>query len=261
MKNNRKSHFSPKKGSSAHDASPRPDTDIERQDRSHETPTLETQRSVGLSAMEDNRDFNQQLTEKFNKGSAVNSFLSADEKDWVSEHGTIRVGYRDNFLPFCDTDAETKELTGTLLDFLSFAETCEKNARLSFSARGFDTTEAALQAMADGEIDCLFPLSLSAYDSEQRGVIITDPLVVTEMFAAVRTADHLGVSPEREMLVAVIKGNPNYETFLMDCFSAWRLLPPSSTGSSGMSPSRSKSWRPASWSSPQNVRIRRTLKR
>ena len=186
-------------------------------------PDLKQDLDVAMNRIfEDNRDFNQQLTEKFNKGSAVNSFLSADEKDWVSDHGTIRVGYRDNFLPFCDTDAETKELTGTLLDFLSFAETCEKNARLSFSARGFDTTEAALQAMADGEIDCVFPLSLSAYDGEKRGVIITDPLVVTEMFAAVRTADHLGVSPEREMLVAVIKGNPNCETFLMDCFPNWK---------------------------------------
>ena len=186
-------------------------------------PDLKQDLDVAMNRIfEDNRDFNQQLTEKFNKGSAVNSFLSADEKAWVSDHGTIRVGYRDNFLPFCDTDAETKALTGTLLDFLSFAETCEKNARLSFETRPFGTTEAALQALADGEIDCVFPLSLSAYDGEQRGVIITDPLVSTEMFAAVRTADHLGVSPEREMLVAVIKDNPNYETFLMDCFPNWK---------------------------------------
>ena len=186
-------------------------------------PDLKQDLDVAMNRIfEDNRDFNQQLTEKFNKGSAVNSFLSAEEKAWVSEHGAIRVGYRDNFLPFCDTDAETGALTGTLLDFLSFAETCEKNAQLSFSTHGYTTTEAALRALADGEIDCVFPLSLSAYDGEQRGVIITDPLVSTEMFAAVRTADHLGVSPEREMTVAVIKGNPNYETFLMDCFPNWK---------------------------------------
>ena len=188
-------------------------------------PDLKKDLDVAMNRLfEDNRDFNQQLTEKFNKAGSVNSFLSAEEKEWLSGHGTIRVGYRDNFLPFCNQDQEKQTLTGALSDFLSFAETCEKNAKLNFETRAFATTEEALVALSNNEIDCIFPLSLSTDDGEKHGVIITDPLVSTEMYAAVRTADHQGVSRDQEMSVAVIKGNPNYESFLMDNFPGWKIV-------------------------------------
>ena len=187
-------------------------------------PDLKRELDVAMNRiLEDNRDFNQQLTERFNKASAVNSFLTADEQDWLKGHGVIRVGYRANFLPYCALDEETQSLSGALKDFLSFAETCEKNARLSFETRAFDTTEAALQALTAGELDCVFPVTLSSYDGEQLGVILTDPFVTTEMYAAVRAADHMGVSPEREMTVAVLRGHTSHETFLKDSFPNWTI--------------------------------------
>ena len=39
----------------------------------------------------------------------------------------------------------------------------------------------------------------------------------------VRTADHQGLSPERDMTVAITSGNLNYETFLMDYFPNWKI--------------------------------------
>ena len=186
-------------------------------------PDLKRELDVAMNRIfEENRNFNQELTERFNEANAISSFLTADENDWLAGHGAIRVGYRDDFLPFCASE-EGGTLTGALKDYLSFAETCEKNARLSFETYAYSSTVAALQALTDGEIDCVFPISLSSYDGEQRGVIVTDALVSTEMFVAVRTADHQGVSPEREMAVAVIKGHPNQETFLMDYFPNWRI--------------------------------------
>ncbi len=186
-------------------------------------PDLKQDLDVAMNRiLEDNRDFNQQMTEKFNKAVAVNSFLTPDEKNWLSGHGVIRVGYRDDYLPFCGLDGATQSLTGALSDILAFAETSEKNAELSFETRAFDTTEAALKALGDGEIDCLFPVTLSAYDGEKLGVIVTDPFVNTEMYAAVRTADQQGISPDRELVVAVNRSNPNAETFLMDYFPNWQ---------------------------------------
>ena len=187
-------------------------------------PDLKRDLDVAMNRLfEDNRDFNQQLTEKFNKASAVNSFLTAEEKDWLAGHDTIRVGYRDGFLPFCDLDDSRQALTGALSDYLTFAKTCEKNAVLNFEARAYNTTEDALQALTDGEIDCVFPVNLSAYDGEKRDVIITDSLVNTEMYAVVRTAEHQGVSRDREMVAAIIKGHPNHETFLLDYFPNWQI--------------------------------------
>ena len=187
-------------------------------------PDLKQELDVAMNRLlEDNRDFNQQMTEQFNRASAVNSFLTAEETEWLSANGAIRVGYRDDFLPFCDYDEATGSLTGALADYLTFAETAEKNARLSFETRAFRTADEALQAVAAGEIDCVFPVNLSAYDGEQYGVILTDPLVSTEMYALVRTADHLGMSPEREMTVATVSGHVNHETFIRDYFPNWQI--------------------------------------
>jgi EAL domain-containing protein (putative c-di-GMP-specific phosphodiesterase class I)/ABC-type amino acid transport substrate-binding protein/GGDEF domain-containing protein len=187
-------------------------------------PDLKQELDVAMNRLfEDNRDFNQQLTEKFNRASSVNSFLTPEEKDWLSGHETIRVGYRNNFLPFCDLDEETQSLTGFLADYLEFAQTAEKNAQLSFDTTAFATTGDALQALERGEIDCIFPLNLSSYDGEKYGVIITDPLVSTEMYAVVRTSDGQGISRDRELTVAVIHDNPNYNTFQMDYFPSWEI--------------------------------------
>ena len=188
-------------------------------------PDLKQELDAAMARLfEDNRNYNQQLAEKYNQSGTVNSFLTSGEKVWLYAHGPIRVGYRNDFLPFCDLDEETGELTGALSDFLVFAQTCEKNATLTFETRAFSSTEQALHALADGEIDCVFPLSLSAYDGEKHGVIITDPFITTEMYAAVRTLEHQGVSRDREMTAAVIRGNPNYESFLMDNFPNWKIL-------------------------------------
>ena len=192
---------------------------------SRRRPDLKQELDAAMNRLlEDNRNFNQEMTEKFNKASAINSFLTMDETDWLSAHGVIRVGYRDDFLPFCAMDGDTQSLSGALADYLSFARTCEKNAELTFEATAYATTEAAMEALAKGEIDCVFPVSLSAYDGEQLGFIITDSLVSTEMYAAVRTADHQGISRDRDIAVAVIRGLPSYETFLMDHFPDWRTV-------------------------------------
>ena len=187
-------------------------------------PELKQELDVAMNRLfEDNRDYNQQLTERFNKASTVNSFLTSEEKEWLDRREVIRVGYRDNFLPFCDLDDESGRLTGALSDFLSFAANSQRNATLRFETRAFQTMEAALQALASHEIDCVFPLSISAYDGEQRGVISTDPIISSEMYAVVRTADHQGIERDRAMTVALPSGHPSYETFVKDHFPNWKI--------------------------------------
>ena len=186
-------------------------------------PDIKQDLDVAMNRLlEDNRDFNQQMTERFNKAGAVNSFLTGEEKDWLNAHGTIRVGYRDNFLPFSDCD-DSGALAGALADYLDFAATAEKNAKLSFETRAYTTTEAALQALAAGEVDCVFPVNFSAYDGEQRGIIITDALISSEMYAVMRSTDHRGLSAEQPMAVASVEGHHNHETFLKDNFPNWQM--------------------------------------
>ncbi len=192
---------------------------------SQSRPDLKRELDMAMNRLvEENREFNQQLTEKFNKAGSVSSFLSPEEREWLASHGTIRVGYRDGFLPFCDTDGETGQLTGALADYLDFAKTCLKNAVLHFEPRAFASVEEGLQALKNGEIDCMFPASLSTYDGEQMGIITTDPLVQSEMYVTVRTADHQGILPDRAYTVAIISQDPSYVSFVKDWFPAWHFI-------------------------------------
>jgi len=175
--------------------------------------------------LEENRDFNLQLSEKYNKSYSVNNFLSREEKDWLSGHSMIRVGYRDNNLPFAEKDEETGKLSGALSDYLSYAENADIDANLHFETTAYPTTEAALTALMNGEIDCIFPVTFSSYDAEERGILITEPLVSTEMYVAVRSDDRQGVSAERHMTVAGNSGDPSYDTFLKDYFPKWTIKP------------------------------------
>ena len=65
-------------------------------------PDLKEDLDAAMSRLlENDHDLNQRLNEKYNKAVAVNSYLTFEEKNWLDDHGTIVVGYRDDFLPYC----------------------------------------------------------------------------------------------------------------------------------------------------------------
>ena len=172
----------------------------------------------------ENHFFNQQMFEQYIKTAGANAFLSSDELDWLTAHKTIRVGYQDDYLAFCSADKNTGELTGALKDFLAYASDCFENARLSFEPKAFPTAEAALEALKKGEVDCVFPASLGGYGGEEMGVVMTPPLVNTDVYAVVRQEDMNNFTNREHVVVAVNQGNPNYDAFLVDHFPTWHAV-------------------------------------
>ena len=103
-------------------------------------------------------------------------------------------------------------------DYLHLASECTQNAKLSFSAAAYSDINSALAALKAGDIDCVFPVSLSAYDSEELGISVTTPFIDTEMYAAVRKNSRHEINSENEMTAAVMKDSLNYEVFLKENF-------------------------------------------
>lgn len=159
--------------------------------------------------------FVQRLDEERFYNVKTNVFLTPVQEDWLQEHGAIRVGYRENSLPFCQTDQNTGELTGALKDFLTHAVNNITNGNIRFETIPFDSTEAALAAMKAGKIDCVFPVYLSTYDANEMGVRLTNPAMTTEMNALMRASKHQSLSPDSAITFAVAAGDLNIETFIM----------------------------------------------
>ena len=174
--------------------------------------------------LDENPLYNRTLYSKYLETAKINHYLSAEESAWLADHGPIRVGYRDNYLAFCAKDRKTGELTGALKDFLEAASGCLENARLEFEPVAFSTAEAAMEALKDGEVDCVFPVNLTDYDGELQGVFITPAVMRTDMAAVIRETDVDSFAKKERVAVAVNVGNPNYEMFLLDHFPQWRTV-------------------------------------
>ena len=188
-------------------------------------PEILTELNTAMSRIQgENPYYYQQLYSKYINTSGVNMYLSAEEKDWLESHGTIRVGYQDNYLSFCAKDPETGGLTGALKDYLEMASDCLMNAHIDFEAFVYPTAAAALEAVKKGEIDCMFPANLTDYDGETQGFFMTPPLMSTDMSAVVSESKHKDFLKKDNIRVAVNIGNPNYDLFLQDHFPDWRAI-------------------------------------
>ena len=180
-------------------------------------PALLAELNMALSGIQDEDPyFNQKISEENHYNTTKKDiFLTPDQEDWLSSHGAIRIGYLDDFLPFCQTDRGTGELTGALKDYLAHAVNSLRKD-IQFEAIPYTTTEAALKAMKSGEIDCVFPVNLSSYDAEQMGVRLTDPAMKTEMNVVVRSSDNQSISGNSTLTFAVSAENVNLDTFIME---------------------------------------------
>lgn len=157
--------------------------------------------------------------------SRSNTTLTPQQEQWLTEHGPIRVGYRENYLPFCDLNEETGALTGALSDFIAHAMNNHGSSALDFDMVPYESTEAALNALEAGEVDCVFPVYLSTYDAEQRGLRLTDPAMETEMNAILRTSDEQDLSYDTTMRFAVNANMINVDSFIMDNYPQAQMVP------------------------------------
>ena len=159
--------------------------------------------------------FNEKISKERIFSSKTNALLTPQQEDWLKEHGEIRIGFREDYLPFCDTDNDSGELTGALKDYLAHALNGLNSQELKFKTVPYTTIEDALSALTAGEVDCVFPVYLSTYDADQRGIRLTDPAMKTEMNALMRVDDRQELSDESTITFAINDRMVNVETFIM----------------------------------------------
>ncbi|MBE7069986.1 MAG: transporter substrate-binding domain-containing protein [Ruminococcaceae bacterium] len=183
---------------------------------------LKQELDMALSRIQDeNKYYDQQLHDKYLKATETNKYLTNSERDWLSAHGAIRVGYQDNYLAFCAKDTTTGKLTGALKDYLDYASSAFENAHLTFEAFAYPTASDAMEALEQGKIDCVFPANLTDFDSEQLNIVMTPALMRSEMDAVVRLSDQKEFLRKKKVVVAVNEGNTNYDLFLAEHYPKW----------------------------------------
>ena len=186
-------------------------------------PELLTELNAAMNRIQvENHNYQQQLYEKYLKAFGYNYYLSTEEKNWLSDHGPIRVGYQDGYQPFCAADKKTGELTGALKDFLEDASSCLRNMNLDFEATAYPSAAAAMEALNNGEVDCMFPSNLSTSDGEKLNLVMTPSIMSTEIYALVHKDDQHSFFQKEQITAAVAAGDPNDVSVMMDHYPDWQ---------------------------------------
>ncbi len=168
--------------------------------------------------------YNRGLNQKYMNNTGVRRFLTLEERDWITGHGTIRVGYPDNMLPFCAQDSFSGQVKGLLADYIHKAAGGMKNSTIRFEAIAYPTLHDAMKALQDGRIDCVFPAEFSAYEAEQQQVLVTTPLVDAMIMAVVRSDNSASFTADAALRCAVINDNPVIESQIRDKFPQWEFV-------------------------------------
>ncbi len=170
---------------------------------------------------DEDKYYDQMLYDKYLKNPENRRYLNTSEKEWLDKHGKIRIGYQDNYLAFCAKDKASGELTGALKDYLEYASGAFENVRLDFECVCFPTAASAIEALKNGEIDCMFPANLTDYDAEMLDLVQTPQIMHSEMYAVVRASEQKEFLQKKNIVVAVNEGNTNYDIFLSDNYPGW----------------------------------------
>ncbi len=170
---------------------------------------------------DEDKYYDQMLYDKYLKNPENRRYFNTSEKEWLEKHGKIRIGYQDNYLAFCAKDTASGELTGALKDYLEYASGAFENVRLDFECICFPTAASAIEALKNGEIDCMFPANLTDYDAEMLDLVQTPQLMHSEMYAVVRASEQKEFLQKKNIVVAVNEGNTNYDIFLSDNYPGW----------------------------------------
>ena len=169
-----------------------------------------------------NSFYNSKLREKYLSDQGLSSFLPSREKQWLKNHGKIRIAYRDNFMPFCSYDAEQGHCTGLLHDFIEQTQGAFYNTDLEFETIAYPNINEAMEAVQKGEADLAFPTFLNEYDAETSHLLITDPIVTTAEMAVMRTESIY--NPSAKNRAAINHHNPNYISLIKSNYPHWKLI-------------------------------------
>ena len=150
-----------------------------------------------------------------------NQSLTGEEKSWLEEHGSIRIGFVNNDLAIFSMDEETGKLTGMLAEYISYAKDCLGNQRLDFDIQEYDDYNEMLQALQDQEIDMIFYAGRNPDLAEKNGYTLTNTAWTYSLMAV---TDEKYFNENEAYTVAVAKEHEALKQHIAFSYPQWKLI-------------------------------------
>ena len=186
---------------------------------SKQRPDLKEKLDDAMRAMEKDKPFYANELYKRYIATQVLSPLTREEKDWLAEHGSIRIGYLRNDPGFSVEDPKTGQVTGVLNDYITYATDC-LDETIHFETVGFDTLQAALSAVQNRKIDMVFHVSQNPYYAERNGVSLSNT-VLSIPLAVVTAQDAFNESMSNT--IAIVKSDAQAKWYISNNYPFWTI--------------------------------------
>ncbi len=143
-------------------------------------PDLLEDLNTALSKIQSqNRFYNNEVYQKYITGaSQITETLSKEEKVWIASHDEIRVGYINDFAPYCFRDPDTHEINGMAPAVLSYI--AEKYG-VNFKYKEFNLYTEMIDALKNKEIDVMLPVLGDYWAAEEQGFCLTSSVTSSTM--------------------------------------------------------------------------------
>ncbi len=129
--------------------------------------------------------------------------LSVDEQAWLDTHSFVRVGYVDNYLPYCATD-QNGEAAGLLTDVVkAIFAAVDADSVPTIQYKAYKNSEELVDAIRAGEVDLAFPVTSDTWQLEQDGISASGE-VITDRGAYFYNKN---TKKDGTLTIAVVEGN------------------------------------------------------
>ena len=183
-------------------------------------PDLKEALDSAMRSMENDKPFySDELYQRYIATQSV-AVLSSGEKEWLKQHGAIRIGYLNDDPGFSTVDSETGKLVGVLNDYIDYVKKYFGKI-IEFEPAGFDSQEEQIQALKDNKIDMIFHVNQNPYYAEQNGVSLSNT-VLSIPLAVVTTQNAFDENAENT--VAIAKENSKFKWYIAYNYPDWDIV-------------------------------------
>ncbi|HBP25167.1 MAG TPA: hypothetical protein DD632_07285 [Oribacterium sp.] len=183
-------------------------------------PDLKKALDTAMCAMESDKPFyKDDLYQRYIATQSL-AVLSTAEENWLQQHGKLRIGYLSKDVGFSTMNSATGQLVGVINDYIEAASHGFSQA-IAFEPVGYESQEALIQAVQDGDIDLIFHVNQNPYYAEQSGLSLSNT-VLTVPLAVVTRQDAFDENAEHT--VAIAKDNTNYSWYVAYNYPNWKIL-------------------------------------
>ncbi len=106
----------------------------------------------------------------------TNRTLTNIEETWLNENTTLRVGYLDDYLPYCDAD-ENGDATGLMVDVLNGIFESLEISKPNIEYFVYEDHKDLVDGLHNNEIDLAFPMSSDAYHLEEDDISASNEVI------------------------------------------------------------------------------------